>query len=127
MGKFLNTSMLNKGHIKVLLWRLAEFLTQWIRALRVSLLPLRSLKNLCQPKFSRFYIKLIIPAVLIGMADISSAKSTNYSSRGISSFSPIKNPYNADEYMSRLAEKLPPEQRNFLLRGNELTNKLTET
>ncbi|OHB62143.1 MAG: hypothetical protein A2167_00245 [Planctomycetes bacterium RBG_13_46_10] len=118
--------MLNKGHIKVLLWRLAEFLTQWIRALRVSLLPLRSLKNLCQPKFSRFYIKLIIPAVLIGMADISSAKSTNYSSRGISSFSPIKNPYNADEYMSRLAEKLPQEQRNLLLRGNELNKELTE-
>ncbi len=135
MGNCLITSTLQKGHNKalwVLLWRSVESVIQRIRVLVVLLPLLGYMKHLLQPRCGRFYIKFIIPAVLIGLADISLARNTNYNrqrppvryinSTGSRSnvLTSIKNPYNAQDYMSRLAEKLPPEQRDLLLRGQDL-------
>lgn len=107
-------------------------LIQRIR-LWVALLPLLgSMKRLCQLKNRRLYIKLVILTILIGLADISSAKNADYKrqtssalyrhnpSSGSKNFGTIKNPYDARDYMQGLAAKLSPEQRDLLLRGHDL-------
>jgi hypothetical protein len=90
------------------------------------------LKSVSQPKIERFYIKFIIPAILIGLANISLAQNTDYRrqtqqpvnrnrTRSGSNYSgTLKNPYNTEDYMLDLASKLSPEQRNLLLKGNGL-------
>jgi uncharacterized membrane protein YgcG len=94
--------------------------------LRVSSLLIRPLKHLCCPKFRRFYIRFVIPAILISMAGTTSAKSTNYKGRDSGDFAPIRNPYNTEDYIRRIADKLPAEQKNSFLRGNGLNNDISE-
>ncbi|MFQ6034226.1 MAG: hypothetical protein ACE5NM_00055 [Sedimentisphaerales bacterium] len=79
-------------------------------------------------------------AILMGIINISLAKNTGYNrpkttprtalpqARSRPSIGNIQNPYDAKDYMSRLAGKLSPKQRNILLRGPDVKKReaLTE-
>lgn len=115
MGKYLNTSILHKGHIKtpcVLIWHAVEFVTQWLRAL-VALLSLPdSAKCIFQPKNIRFHTGIVILTICAALTDTSLANN-----------SPPTNPYKAQDYMLDLATKLSPQQRDLLLRGQNVQDR----
>lgn len=90
-----------------------------------------SLELVSRPR-DRFRTGLAILIVFVAAADISLAKGVGYNkqkttprgalsqSRSKLSGGGIQNPYDAKSYMSRLAEKLSPEQKRILLRGSDI-------
>jgi len=141
MGKDFIKSILRRGYkeaLRVFIWRSVEFLTQRIRVSRASLPLHGSLKRVYQPNKSRLYNKLVILLILTGLTGISIAQNADYqrqtqqpvnknrtSSRSDYSGA-VKNPYTAEDYMLKLAEKLSPEQRDLLLKGSGFTRDISK-
>lgn len=141
MGKYFIKSILCKGHKEtswVFIWQLVEFLTQRIQVLRASL-PLRgSLEPVYQPNKSRFCNRLVILIIIAGLTGISIAQNAdnrtqtqqpvnrNFVSSRSNNSGAVKNPYSAEDYMLKLAEKLSPEQRDLLLRGKGFRKDISE-
>jgi hypothetical protein len=141
MGKYFIKSILRRDHKETLgffIWWSVEFLTQRIRVLGASLPLYSSLKRVYQPNKSRFYNKFVIFMIIAGLTGISMAQNAGYqrqtqqpvnrnrtSSRSDYSGA-VKNPYTAEDYMLKLAEKLSPEQRDLLLKGSGVTRDITK-
>lgn len=92
---------------------------QCIQILGVLLPLFSSLKHLFQLNNNKIYIKVFVLIILTALSDISLAKNANYS--GSNDSAAIKNPYKPNDYLSKLASELTPEQRDLLLGKQGLT------